>query len=398
MRDFFKSIRIRRRSEAQVIQEGPDVLATQAEPERADTMDRAMTLATVYRCVKLISESVAKLPLREERQSNGIFRAVGGTLAALLEREPNEWTNSFDFIRLAVQSVLLTGQAVIIPQRSEINGRIIRFILANAGTVSHSSRLGNYQIIDPEQGISGRFSEDEIIRLKGATLDGEHCLSVLSFAARTFAIGATAERNNLTTYANGGSTMGLITNDASVPGYGEYATDALQALATRMSVAAGRGQRFIPVAGKAHYIPTSMSAADMQFLESRKFTVLEICRFFGVPPSFLGAESASNYKSAENATVAFLNDTLGPLLTQIEIEFTRKLIGMDLRRRFRFNRDELYSTDLSSKMQYVEKRIATGTLTPNEARALFGLEPVAAGDSSLVSANLKPLTELTSQK
>ena len=96
--------------------------------------------------------------------------------------------------------------------------------------------------------------------------------------------------------------------------------------------------------------------------------------------------------------MAFLNDTLGPLLTQIEIEFTRKLIGMDLRRRFRFNRDELYSTDLSSKMQYVEKRIATGTLTPNEARALFGLEPVAAGDSSLVSANLKPLTELTSQK
>lgn len=50
----------------------------------------------------------------------------------------------------------------------------------------------------------------------------------------------------------------------------------------------------------------------MQFLESRKFTVRELCRFFGVHPSFVFDDTSNNYKSAEMANVAFLSNTLNP--------------------------------------------------------------------------------------
>jgi HK97 family phage portal protein len=138
-----------------------------------------------------------------------------------------------------------------------------------------------------------------------------------------------------------------------------------------------------------------MTAADMQFLESRKFTVLEICRFFGVHPSFVFGDTATNYKSAEMANVAFLSNTLAPILRQIELEIARKLLPIGSSERIRFDREELYATDLESRMAYIEKRIQTGTLTPNEARTAMGMQPIEGGDVMMISANLKPITEIT---
>ena len=136
-----------------------------------------------------------------------------------------------------------------------------------------------------------------------------------------------------------------------------------------------------------------MTAADMQALESRKFTVLEICRFFGVHPSFVFGDTATNYKSAEMANVAFLSNTLNPILTQIEQELARKLLPVSSfgKRRFRFDRKELYAADLMTRMSYVEKRVQTGTMTVNEARMAEGMPPVDGGDIPLVSANLREL-------
>ncbi|MDE7402021.1 MAG: phage portal protein [Muribaculaceae bacterium] len=365
------------------------------EPENASTATTAMMLASVYRCVNYIADSVAVLPLRHESKQGGVFRPVDDRLTRLLSVEPNEWTSAFDFWRQVIISKLLYGRALPVPCYDSF-GELKRLVLPTPGTAGPMiGGRGMYQVYDLEQGVTGEFEESEIVNIKGMSLDGQECLSVIGYAARTTSIAATADRNTLDTFANGGATMGMITNDVSTPGYGELQTEALQAMAENLSLAIKRHDRITAVGGRASYVPFSMTAADMQFLESRKFTVLEICRFFGVDPSFVFEGSASNYKSAEMATQAFLTGTLNPILRQIENELDRKLLGGSTRERIRFDRAELYATNLDTKMKYIEKRIQTGTSTINEARISLGMPPIEGGDVLLASANLKPIQELT---
>lgn len=362
------------------------------DPENVNGASAALRLAAVYRCVSVISQSVARLPLLHQIRRGGIFRTEEDDLAWLLQKAPNEWTSAYDHLKMAVQQTLLFGDAIIIPQYDTFR-RPKRLVLARPGTAGPSTRLGVYQVNDPEQGISGEYLEDEVIRIKGPTLDGVTCLSVISFAARTMSIGATSDRNTLNNFANGGATMGIITNERGIPGYGELQSDALQAGVTRIENMMRRGARLLALGGKWEYIPFTMTASDMQFLESRKFTVREICRFFGVHPSFVFDDTSNNYKSAENANSAFLNDTLDPILKQIEMEMNRKLFPRNFSERVMFDREQIYSSDPTTRMDYIEKRVQTGTYSPNEARRELGMPPIEGGDTPVISANLRPINE-----
>lgn len=363
------------------------------EPVPVRNPNVAMTLATVYRCVTLISESVAALPLRHEVYSHGAFVPKYDTLTDLLSVEPNPWTSAFDFWKQAVQTRLMFGSAYIVPEHNVFDDPM-RMILARPGTAGPFSTFDEFEFSDIDQGLTGRYYENQIVRLKGMTFDGVNCMSVLSYAATAASISATADRNLLQTYANGGSTKGILTNEGGIPGYGEMQTDQLQVAADRLSDAVRRNDQFAALGGVWKFIPLTMTAADMQFLQSRQFGVREICRFFGVPPSFVYDDTSNNYKSAEMANVAFLSNTLNPILRQIENELDRKL-HMGGGERIRFNRDELYATDLSSRMAYIEKRIQTGTMTINEARMDSGMKPVDGGDDLIISANYKSINELT---
>lgn len=150
------------------------------------------------------------------------------------------------------------------------------------------------------------------------------------------------------------------------------------------------------MAGQVHFQQMSLSSVDMQFLESRKFEVREICRFFRVHPSLVFDDTSNNYKSAEMANSAFLSDTLNPILRKIENEFLRKLVApsLSMKRKFMFNREDLLICDLESKADYQTKTIAAGVMTVNEWRRKENKEPVAGGDKVYLSANLKSIDEL----
>ncbi len=377
-----------------VIQAGDVPAIASSAPVATDSARVALSISTVYRCVELLSKSVATLPLiHEVSRERGAYMACDDALTHLLSVEPNEWTSAFDFWRMAVQVQLLHGCAYIVPQYYA-TGELKRLVLARPGTTAPATVLGRYLCTDDDQGINGEYDEHQIIRLKGATLDGVHCLSVISFAARTTSLAATSDVNTLNSYANGGTTLGILTNPDGVPGYGEMQTEALQGAADRVSAAIRRNDRLAAVGGKWQYIPLGMTAADMQALETRKFTSREICRFFGVHPSFVFDDTSNNYKSAEMANVAFLSNTLNPILRQIENEIERKILPhVPTGGRVSFRRSDLYATDLAGRMAYIEKRIATGTMTINEARTAEGMPPVKNGDTVFMSANLKSINE-----
>jgi HK97 family phage portal protein len=186
---------------------------------------------------------------------------------------------------------------------------------------------------------------------------------------------------------------GIVSNDKSAVGFGEYQDDELEKTATDIDGKFRSGDRIVSLPGQVDFKQISLSSTDMQFLESRKFTVREVCRFFGVHPSFVFDDTSTNYKSAESANVAFLSMTLDPILKRIEAEFTRKLIPQSLccKRIFRFDRRGVYSLDLEAKADYQKKTIESGVYTVNDWRHFENQPSVEGGDTVYVSTNLAPL-------
>ena len=382
---------------------GTDTTSTASPARTGDTSffmygndQMALNIATVFRCVKLLSESVANLPIQVMRLKGDLFTADNSSrLNYLLNIQPDNNTNAFDFWAQIVQNVLLTGNAYIVPVYNPVTLEADRLALCNSSCVMHDTTYDRYTISDFTNGVYGVFDESEVIHIKGLTLDGKNGLSVLSFARLTSGIAATGDNETLKRFANGGNVRGLITNDTSVRGFGEYQDKQLDKTAVDVDNKFSSGQHIVSLPGQVDFKPISLSSTDMQFLESRKFTVREICRFFGVHPSFVFDDTSNNYKSAEMANVAFLSTTLNPYLRKIETELLRKLIAPSLatKRKFQFDRRGLYACDLDSRVKYQTQTIAAGIYTVNEWRREENKEPVKGGDSVLVSANLRGINE-----
>ncbi|EJX10220.1 Phage portal protein [gut metagenome] len=114
-----------------------------------------------------------------------------------------------------------------------------------------------------------------------------------------------------------------------------------------------------------------------------------------MPPAYVYDDTATNYKSAENASVAFLSQSLGPLLRKIENELERKLIprGLFSYRRIRFDRRSLFAADLESRINYQTKTIAAGIYSVNDWRREENRPPVEGGDKVFVSTNLRGIND-----
>lgn len=359
---------------------------------------QALCVATVYRCVKLLSESVANLSLRYMRRKGEIFvEDSGDRLSYLLGVQPDPAESAFDFKCRLVQNMLLDGNAYIVPVYDAAVPAVSRLVLCSRGTVSHDTTNDTYTVSDALNGIYGTYGEADIIHVKGMTgPDPKSGVSVLSYARLTLDIAAVGDAETYSRFKNGGNVRGIVSNDTSVRGFGEYQDAELAKTAENVDTRFREGERIVSLPGQVDFKQISLSSTDMQFLESRKFTVRDICRFFGVHPSFVFDDTSNNYKSAEMANVAFLSNTLDPILRKIENEFQRKLVGelRNGRRRIQFDRRGLYACDLASRVQYQASTIAAGLYTVNEWRQEENKPSVEGGDRVLVSANLKGIDEM----
>lgn len=353
-------------------------------------------VATVYRCVKLLSDSVAGLRLQYMSKKGGRYvEDVENPLHYLMTVQPQPEMSAYTFWSLAVQQMLLLGDAYIFPRY--VLGELTDLVLCHRGTVSHDTINGTYSIHDGWNGVYGTFGESEVIHLFMHSPDGLRGESVLAHARRTISIAQAGDAETQNRFEKGGNVRGILSNVKNgVTGFGEYQDTQMDAAAKDIDTKFQQGERIVNLPGDVDFKQISLSSTDMQFLESRKFTVREICRFFGVNPSFTFDDGSTNYKSAENATSDFLSRTLDPILKRIENEMTRKLIPRSecCRHVMRYDRRGIWSLDLQSLADYQKKTIESGIYTVNDWRRMENQPQVDGGDKVLVSANLKAINEL----
>lgn len=356
-------------------------------------------VSTAYRCVRLIAESVAQLPFRYlTRGADGVFSEPTGAKAEtkqwLLSVQPMPQMNAFDFWFSAVTQMLIKGNAYIVPGYDETG--LSRLHLCSEGTVCYDSAAGVYTVSDTWRGLEGTFTEGDVIHLKNMATDGQNGVGVITHARLTMQCATAAAKEAYNRSAHGGTMKGFVTGLAGLTGVGETADDAVDSFAAELDrkINEIESRNIVSIPGELKFTPCQMSAADNQFMEERRFEVREVCRFFGVHPSFVFDDTSNNYKSVEMANVDFLTHTLNPILAQIETEFNRKLLRrgeLPRDRKYEFDRMALFATDMEGKMRISAAMLGCGMATVNELRRMGNRPAVEGGDRPLVSANLREI-------
>lgn len=364
-----------------------------------------MKISAVYRCVDILSGSIASLLLEPQRLTSAGRNDVTGekeeyfktdkksTLYKLLTVRANSRLTAFDFMKNLVSAVLLTGNAYVLPE-FDANG-LKDLILLSPNTVTYDKNLNTYLINDYVNGIYGRYYSDEVIHVRNMSMDGGYTgSSTVSYAANILGIAAATDGKQTELFQPGSTLSGYISGDSeSISGFGPLQDNQLESVSTRVGAEISSGKRIFYVPGAMKFNSLTLSPADLQLLASKQLNILEICRFFGVHPDKVFQSSATNYKASENSQIAFLTDTLLPRLTQIENEFTVKLVPENLQTSYRikFNLDNYYQADLGAKSDYMTKTISAGVWTVNEWRRKEGKAPVPGGDVSFISCNVAPI-------
>jgi phage portal protein, HK97 family len=354
-----------------------------------------MAIASVYRCVDILSGTIASLELQHLKRSGSIFKYAGDTqLNTLFAGRANSRQNFFVLLKNIVARLLLSGNAYIYPRFSS-RGELLDIILLGDGSVSYDKHSNNYSVSDYVWNINGVFSADEIIHLKNNSLDGGYTgVSTITYASLSLSLSANADKQTNNGLLSGNQKSGFLVGGNELQGLGALDADVADRVADRVNSEIAQGRRIIRLSGSMQFIESSMSNSDAELLEVRKYSVLDICRFFGVHPYMVFADQSTNYKEAENSQINFLNQTLQPLILQIEQEFSVKLLprGRRASERIRFDLSRLFATDLRTRAEYVKSSVEAGVMTPNEGRIFENREPIDGGDQLFITCNVAPIT------
>jgi len=364
----------------------------------ANSESASLKIAAVYRAVDVISNSMAQLCMEYQRQNraqNYFVTDLGPTrgrnLNYLCQVRPNSRMNAVQFWRNLSQQTILQGNAYVVPVRG-ISGEIESLQLITSGSVAFDEYNNTYLINDPLNGICGSYGANDIIHIRNTftTANGLTGISTLSYASRVLSIAATNDQQTLETAAKGGRVKLLMQRkQEQTLGFGKVKKQEMEKAAAKLNEDIYNSDVAF-LNGEGTITPITMTAVEQQLLESRKFSLAEIARLFGVPRNMLFDDSNSSYKTPEAATIDFMSRTLAPRIREIENEFNAKLLDINDFGSHRFHLCErnLFALDLTSQAAWNKSRIETGLASVNELRAEANMPSIENGDDHYVSTNL----------
>lgn len=339
----------------------------------SQTVTQSMQLSAVYRAVECITDSIASLPLEPYKTlPNGSKEVVySHSSYELLNKQPNRIQSRFTFIKTLITNVLLQGNGYARIIRDEKgNPTELRLLNPNEVTMYISDDFTSTYYA--HKSSKAYIQSDDMIHILNFSYDGLRGISTLQHAAITTATATAADLQAKGFFAGGANLSGLLKVNSKLDD--GQAAEIQAAWRKTLSGETGTPNGIVVIEGDLDFQPVSISPADAQMLESRQFSVLEIARFFGVPPVKLFDISATTYSNIEQSQLAFLTDTISPLLEKIECEINRKLYRPSERKymNVQFDVSALIRTDMAAQAEYYNKMFMVGAYTINEIRKKVG--------------------------
>lgn len=288
--------------------------------------DTAMRIVTVYACVRVLSQSIASLPLvLYEKSDTGSKEAESHPLHYILGAEPNSEMDRHRFISAIIAGLMLDGNAYCQIVRN--NAKQVAELYPLLPTITEPHRLPDGTLaFRTQQGQSNGawkvLSANEVCHFALMGLDGIKGMSPVRQAREALGLARAAEKSGAKLFGNGARPGGILTGPPEItPEQRAQSKDSWQ------SAHGGSNQGGTAVlAGEWKYETIALSPLDSQFLETRAMQRTEICALYGVPPSMAGDTSRLSNNNHEQMSLSFVTDTLRPIISIIECELNRKLL------------------------------------------------------------------------
>jgi HK97 family phage portal protein len=357
----------------------------------------AMGLSAVWACSNLISGTISSLPLQVFATGRDGYRTPEKShpLYGVLHDSPNFDQTALDFWDYINLSVELWGNGYARKVRGA-NGRIValRPIKPESVTVRRL-REGPLEYRWTEDAQSFVELESEVLHIRGPGGDPLGGMSTLTFARNSFSAAQAADRAAAGMFKNGLRPSGVIKfKEWLTP---EQRAIAHAAVAEKYLGAINSGRPFIAEGGM-EYQHLTISPEDAQMLETRQFSIEEVCRFFGVPPVLIGHAGASTAwpTSVEQQIIMFIQFTLRRRLKRIEQAISKQLLSAEDRARgivVEWNIEGLLRGDSAARASFYGSGLQAGWLTINEVRGRENLPAVAGGDTPRMQMQNVPITQ-----
>ncbi|WP_435645094.1 phage portal protein [Butyricicoccus porcorum] len=363
----------------------------------------AMQMTAVYACVRILSESIAGLPvhLYQYVDSGSKQKALEHPLYRLLHDEPNPEMTSFVFRETLMTHLLLWGNAYAQIIRNG-KGQVVALypLMPNRMSVDRDDKghlFYQYQMQDSDAPTakSGTviLKPADVLHVPGLGFDGLVGYSPIAMAKNAIGLSIATEEYGAKFFANGATPSGIL----------EYPGTVKNPEAIRESWNAGFGgssnaHKVAVLEEGMKYTPIAISPNEAQFLETRKFQIDEIARIFRVPPHMVGDLEKSSFSNIEQQSLEFVKYTLEPWIVRWEQSLNRALLTETEKAAYfiKFNVDGLLRGDYQSRMNGYATARQNGWMSANDIRELENLDLIPdelGGNLYLINGNMTKLQD-----
>lgn len=349
--------------------------------------EAAMRLSTVYACIKVLSDTISTLPVHLYRKEGDARVMVENKLHSLMLDAPNDFQTAQEFWAQQVTNICLRGNSFNYVTRTA-SGKVIEIVPLPVDSCTINIQAQNritYTITLGEKGNTKSFiaKPENILHFKNLTLDGVTGLSPIQYNGSLLSNAIESRDHANSVYSNGATPRGVLETE------GVLSDEAFENLKASWGASHGGTSNANKVAileSGLQFKPVSMSPADVQLLESRKYSRSEIAGMFRVPPHMIGDLERATYSNIGHQSLDFYKSAIAPWIAQFESRLNFTLLGTNSNC-FRFDVSELIRGDIETEVASYRSLLEMGVLSPNEVRGKLGMNPRDGGDEYVTQSN-----------
>ena len=366
------------------------VLAVPTNTKQAISADSVLSLSTVWRAVNIISDSIASLPINvvQMRSDGGKDIALRHPVQRQMAFQPSPLYTKYNFFQTLVTHALLHGNGYVEINRERVTGYPKNYTILAPDRVTAKSKNGQvyYEYVeqpaDPSSGIMQptvrEIRTGNMIHINGISWNGITGLNVIKFLADNFGLALANQQYLVKFFSDGATISGVLKHP------GRLTPDAIKRLQSSWQgtySGAGNSGKVAIVEEGMEYQQIGLSPQQAGAADTKKLTISDIARIFGVPQFLLEDLDRATFSNIEHLSLLFRQHTIRPWCKRIEAELNTKLFPADEQVIFQvhFDIDDLAMSDLDSRSKWVESMMKWGILNRDEVRIKEGYNPIEDG-------------------
>lgn len=357
--------------------------------------DSSLAQATVYSCVRVLTETVAMLPIHlyQAKSEDDRKKAVGHPLYKILHIRPNRWQTPFSFKEMMMGHALLRGNAYaqIVRDGAGDVQEIIPLHPDRVKVMIDSDDMPVYQVTF-RSGRTVMMRADEVVHFHGLSSNGYVGVTPITLHRDTIGLALATQEFGSRLFSNGARPSGVIKFPKDSKPLSKEGFDRLKTSWEQAHGGLSNANKTAILEYGAEWQSLGMTSEDAQFLDTRKMQRTEICAIFRVPPHMVMELEFATFSNIEHQYIQFLIGGLGPWITRFEQALMRACLStseQDEGYYVNFNPDAILRGD--TKSRYEAYSVATGGqpwMTQNEIRKKENMNPIDGGDELKAPLNM----------